>query len=463
MALTMARAAYSPIVRELLDFTTALLTPDGEVMAQGRTNALHLGSIMGALQGIRARFGDDMHPGDIFVNNDPYEGGSHLPDVFILKPLFVEGRLVAFAGAEAHVSDIGGRVPGSNAADSTEIFQEGLRIPPSRLATRGVPNETLWDLIAPERPAADRVVGDLRAILAAVSAGERGFFRLVGSTATTLPLLRRRDHELHRAVARAEIGGWPDGEYVFEDAIDDDGLDPARSRSGSRSRCAATRWRSTSRAPRRRPGRRSTRPVTFTRAACFLAVRAAMTTHLPHNSGFTRPLRIVVPEGTILNPRSPAAVAARALAAYRTTNVVVGRAGPDRPGANDGRATRAATRSSRWPAPARTGGPGCSATSTSGAWGGRHDRDGVDGLCGVCVSTANTPCEIIELEYPLRIEQYGYVQDACGAGRFRGGLGLVRDYRVLEDRTMIQVRSDRVTTRAYGLYGGEPGTPGRTS
>jgi N-methylhydantoinase B len=96
-----------------------------------------------------------------------------------------------------------------------------------------------------------------------------------------------------------------------------------------------------------------------------------------------------------------------------------------------------------------------------GAWGGRHDRDGVDGLCGVCVSTANTPCEILELEYPLRIERYGFVQDACGPGRYRGGLGLVRDYRVLEDRTMIQVRSDRVQTLPYGLLGGKPGTPGR--
>src|SRR6266849_3551878 len=114
MALTMARAAYSLIVRESLDFTTAL----------------HLGSIMAALEGIRAKFGHAMQPGDVFINNDPYEGGSHLPDVFILKPLFVDGVLVAFSGAEAHVSDIGGRVPGSNAHDSTEIYQEGLRIPP---------------------------------------------------------------------------------------------------------------------------------------------------------------------------------------------------------------------------------------------------------------------------------------------------------------------------------------------
>jgi N-methylhydantoinase B len=129
----MARAAYSPIVREMLDFTTALLTPEGEVMAQARSAPLHLGSIMYALQGIRDKFGDGMHPGDVFINNDPYEGGSHLPDIFILKPLFVDGRIAAYVGAEAHMSDIGGRVPGSNASDSTDIYQEGLRIPPSYL------------------------------------------------------------------------------------------------------------------------------------------------------------------------------------------------------------------------------------------------------------------------------------------------------------------------------------------
>src|SRR6266581_8598128 len=129
MALTMARAAYSPIVREMLDFTTALLTPEGEVMSQVRAAPLHLGSIMYALQGIRDKFERHMQPGDVFINNDPYQGGSHLPDLFILKPLFVDGVLVAFSGAEAHVSDIGGRVPGSNAHDSTEIYQEGLRIP----------------------------------------------------------------------------------------------------------------------------------------------------------------------------------------------------------------------------------------------------------------------------------------------------------------------------------------------
>jgi N-methylhydantoinase B len=459
MALTMARAAYSLIVRESLDYTTALLTPDGEVMAQGRTNALHLGSIMAALEGVRAKFGDAVRPGDLYINNDPYEGGSHLPDVFLLKPLFVDGRLAAWVGAEAHMSDIGGRVPGSNAADSTEIYQEGLRIPPSRLASGGEPNRTLWDLIEKNVRQPDRVIGDLRAILAAIAVGERGFLGLVAKYG--YDRLRRYVEAIMdytERVARAEIASWPDGDYTFEDAIDDDGLDPGpipiRLKVTVRGDELEMDFSGTGRQARAAINT----PVTFTRAACFLAVRAAMTTNLPHNSGFTRAIRVLVPEGTILNPRLPAAVAARALAAYRTTNVVVGALAqvvPHRMMAGDEGGNALITLAGRDP----EGRAWVFSDIHLGAWGGRHDRDGVDGTCGVCVSTANTPTEIVELEYPLRIRRYAYVQDACGAGQFRGGLGLVRDYEMLADDTMLQVRSDRVTTLPYGLFGGKPGSP----
>ncbi len=440
MALTMARAAYSLIVRESLDFTTALLTPDGEVMAQGQTNALHLGSIMAALEGIRARFGHDMQPGDVFINNDPYEGGSHLPDVFILKPLFVDGVLVAFSGAEAHVSDIGGRVPGSNAHDSTEIYQEGLRIPPSRLTIRGEPNYTLWDLIAK-------------------NVRRRGFMRLVSTYG--YPTLRGFIDDIMdytERMTRLEIAGWPRGEYVFGDAIDDDGLDPGPIPIKLTVRVQGDELEMdfSGTAPQVR-GAINT-PASFAKAACYLAVRAAMHTRLPHNSGFTRAIRIHVPEGTVLNPRPPAAVAARALAAYRTANVVVGALAqivPQRMMAGDEGGNALVTLAGA----DAVGRPWVFSDMVFGAWGGRAELDGIDGMCGLCVSTANTPCEIIELEYPLRITRYALVQDACGAGRFRGGLAVVRDYQVLRDDTMLQVRSDRATTLPYGLYGGRPGTP----
>ena len=458
MALTMARAAYSPIVREMLDFTTALLTPEGEVMAQARSAPLHLGSIMYALQGIRDKFGDGMHPGDVFINNDPYEGGSHLPDIFILKPLFVDGRIAAYVGAEAHMSDIGGRVPGSNASDSTDIYQEGLRIPPSHLFSRGEPNRTLWDLIEKNVRQPKEVIGDIRAILAAIGVGERGFHKHV----------REYGYESFRSyveeimnyterLARAEIARWPDGEYSFEDAIDDDGLDPGPIpiRLKVTVRGDELDMDFTGTAAQARAAINT--PATFTRAACFLAVRSAMSADLPHNSGFTRPIRIFVPEGTVLNPRPPAAVAARALAAYRTANTVIGAFAkiiPERMMAADDGGNALITSAGK----DNDGRDWVFTDIHLASWGGRQDRDGVDGTCGVCISTANSPCEIVELEYPIRIRQYGFVPDACGAGKFRGGLAVTREYEILADNVMMQVRSDRAKIAPYGLFGGKSGT-----
>ncbi|MBI3977432.1 MAG: hydantoinase B/oxoprolinase family protein [Chloroflexi bacterium] len=457
MAVTMAHAAYSSIMRESRDYSTALLTPDGEVMAQGRTNALHLGSIMAALEGIRDKFGDDVHPEDIFINNDPYEGGSHLPDVFILKPLFVGGKLAAYVGAEAHMSDIGGRVPGGNASDSTEIYQEGLRIPPTHLAMRGAPNRTLWDLIEKNVRQPDRVIGDLRAMLAAIGVGERGFMKYAeryGYDRLRFYITEIMDYT--ERTARAEIASWPDGDYFFEDAVDDDGLDPdlIPIRLKVTVKGDALHMDFTGSAPQARAAINN--PITFTKASCFLAVRAAMGTPLPHNSGFTRVIGFTVPEGTVLNPRLPAAVSGRALTALRTVNTVVGALAqivPHRMMAADEGGNALITLAGKPP-------QAKSWVITEvhvGAWGGRHDRDGCDALGGARNSISNTPCEIVELEYPLRIQRYELVQDACGVGKFRGGLGLVRQYQILADDIMLQVRSDRVKTRPYGLFGGKSG------
>ncbi|MBI3977370.1 MAG: hydantoinase B/oxoprolinase family protein [Chloroflexi bacterium] len=458
MALTMARAAYSPVVREQLDFTTALLTPEGEVMAQGRSSPLHLGSMMAALAGVRGKFGDGADPEDIFIVNDPYEGGSHLPDLFILKPIFVDGALAAWVGAEAHMSDVGGRVPGSNAADSTEIYQEGLRIPPSHLARRGVPNRTLWDIIEKNVRQPHRVVGDIRAILAAIAVGERGFLEYVRRYGyARLRVYVGEIMGYTERMARAEIASWPDGEYTFADAIDDDGLDPGPIPIHLKVTVKGDELELdfTGTAPQVRAAINT--PETFTKAASYLAVRAAMPPHLPYNSGFTRAIRVLVPPGTVLNPLPPAAVSARALPALRTVNAVVGALAqivPHRMMAGDEGGNALITFAGQ-----DAGGGHWLLTDVHlGAWGGRQDRDGVDGICGVVASVANTPCEVIEQDYPLRVRRYGFVQNACGAGRFRGGLSVVREYEALADGTMLQVRSDRVLTRPYGLFGGRAGT-----
>ncbi|MBI3979922.1 MAG: hydantoinase B/oxoprolinase family protein [Chloroflexi bacterium] len=459
MALTLARAAYSPIVREALDLAANLLTPEGECLAQGRQPPTHMGAMIHALAGIRKKLGGDMQPGDIFITNDPYEGAQHLPDLYVLKPVFVDGEIVAFVGAEAHMSDMGGRVPGSNAADSTEIYQEGLRIPPSHLFYRGRPNRTLWDLLEKNVRQAPLVLGDLRAILAAVEVGERGYLHLVERYGRE-QLRACVDEIMNYAerLARAEIASWPDGEYVFEDALDDDGMGsgpiPIRVKVAVSGDEVWIDFAGTG--PQVRSAMNN--PIASSYSTCYVALRTAMKGNLPNNSGFTRPIHISIPEGTLLNPRLPAAVSSRAATIIRTANTLVGALAqivPDRMMAADegGNAliTFAGEREpgKQWVFP----------DMHFGAWGGRHDRDGVDAIANFCINVANAPCEILEVEYPLRVQRYGFAQDACGAGKFRGGLGLVREYRALSNNMMVQVRSDRAKLRSYGLFGGRPGTP----
>src|SRR6478672_3511162 len=182
MVLTIYRTAYSGVLKNIMDYSAALCDADGRLAAQGLSLPGHLCSIPVALQAVLRHFGDDIAPGDILINNDPYDGGMHLPDIFIFRPLFADGRPIAYAATICHHTDVGGRVPGSNASDSTEIYAEGLRIPPLRLYERGVPNATLHLLIERNVRVPVKVFGDLRAQLAACTIAERAFKELVART-----------------------------------------------------------------------------------------------------------------------------------------------------------------------------------------------------------------------------------------------------------------------------------------
>lgn len=175
MALTICRTTYSGVLRDNMDFSTAFADADGKLVAQGLTLPGHLGSIPTALDVVVERFAGNINPGDLFILNDPFDGGMHLPDIFIFKPVFVDGRRIAFAATICHHADVGGRVPGSNASDSTEIYQEGLRIPPLKLADGGKRNDAIWALIERNVRVPVQVFGDLRAQLAACSIAERQF------------------------------------------------------------------------------------------------------------------------------------------------------------------------------------------------------------------------------------------------------------------------------------------------
>jgi N-methylhydantoinase B len=227
MALTLMRTAYSMNLKSSNDLSSAYCSLDGELLAQGFTLPMQLGSIPDAMAAVLAKFQGTFEPGDCVILNDPYEGGTHLPDIFLIKPLYLDGEHVAYCATIAHHTDIGGRVAGGNASDSTEIYQEGLRLPPIKLYQRGQPNQAVFDIISRNVRVPDNLLGDLRAQLAAIHIGELGLLQLAarwGSAGLFEALAELMAYT--ERLARAQIAAWPDGTYAFTDYIDDDGLDP---------------------------------------------------------------------------------------------------------------------------------------------------------------------------------------------------------------------------------------------
>ncbi len=462
MALTVCRTTYSGVLRDNMDFSTALADADGKLIAQGLTLPGHLGSIPTALEAVMRHFGDAIRPGDMFIMNDPFDGGMHLPDIFVFKPIFSGDRRLAFAATVCHHTDVGGRVAGSNAADSTEIYQEGLRIPPLRLFDRGERNETLFALIEKNVRVPVKVFGDLRAQLAACHIAERQFLDVVtqyGVDATRTHLREIIDYA--EKLTRAALRELPDGEASFEDWIDDDGVErgkPIRLFVTLRKEgdTLAADW--TGSAPQVKGAINST--LSWTKAATYTAIRSVLPPGIPNNEGVFRAITVTAPPGTITNAVLPAACAARGLTGFRMVDCAFGALAmmlPDKVfAASDGGNTGITIGGYR---PDRT--PFIYVDFTCGTWGGRPWADGLDGNSNIFANMASQSVEITEAEQPLQILSYEFVADRAGPGRYRGGVPYRRDYRFLEAEGLLQVRADRNTIRPYGLYSGSPGAPSR--
>lgn len=466
MALMVMRSARSSVVRELLDFAAALCDRDGRLIAQGLSLPLHLGSIPDAIQTVRAKFGDTLVPGDLVVLNDPFHGGMHLPDIFMFKPIFFEGRLEGYAVVVAHHADVGGRVPGGGAADSTEIFQEGLRLPPLKLQAAGVPNEAVYDLIKLNVRVPDTVMGDLEGQVAGCMAGEHGLQALLTQYGRD-NFLMYVDEILNYSerVTRQEIAHWPDGDYEFTDYEDHDGLKavlvPVKVRVEVRG--DKVRFDFAGSSPQVRGAINCT--PSFARSAVYIAVRSLMRTPVPNNEGCFRPIEIALPEGSIFNPRPPAAFAARGVLGYRILDAIFGalaKAVPDQvPAAGDGGISGI-----------RIGGYQRDSTGGNrafqfndiicGSWGAGAGRDGGEGLAHIATNISNQPIEILEAENPVRVLHYGFVPDSGGPGQFRGGLALERHLKFAGEEAVLQVRTHRRDVPPYALAGGRPGSTSRT-
>jgi N-methylhydantoinase B len=460
MALTITRTTYSGVLKDNMDFSTAFADADGRLVAQGLTLPGHLGSIPTALEATMRHYGNNIGPGDVFIMNDPFDGGMHLPDIFVFKPLYHNGQRLAFAATVCHHTDVGGRVAGSNASDSTEIYQEGLRIPPLKMYDAGKRNDTLFAFIEKNVRVPVKVFGDLRAQLAACHIAERQFLDLVQRYgAETVAVYMQEVIDYAERLTRAAIRELPDGVYCFEDWIDDDGIDvgkPIRlfvtlAKQGD---SMVADWTGSS--PQVKGAINNT--LSFTKAATYCAIRSILPSAIPNNEGVFRAIEVIAPPGTIANAVLPAACAARGLTGFRMVDCCFGALAmmvPERVfAASDGGNTGISI--GGYSADRR---PFIYVDFTCGTWGGRPFADGLDGNSNVFANMASTSVEMTEAEHPIAILAYEFVPDRAGAGKYRGGTPYRRDYRFLEAEGVLQVRADRRDFRPYGLYGGQPGKP----
>ncbi len=458
MMVSVLRTSRSTLVKANMDFSASICDGEGSMVAQGLALPAHLGATMPALKGCLDYFGDDIGPGDILANNDPYAGGSHLNDIFMFKPVYQYGERVCFLGLILHHTDLGGRVAGGQAADSDEIFQEGLRIPPSKIYVAGQPNDTLFRLIEHNTRVPDKVLGDIRAQVAALDAGEAEIHKLVETYgASELKTYMAALIDYTERFVRNSIESLPDGEAEFTEWNDDDGVG-----GGPIEICVKLTVKGdeitadfTGTSPQK--GGALHTNYWFTASLTYAGLRTVLPAETPNNAGFYRPITVIAPEGTWVNPRFPAALGARGQGGYRVRTVVTGALAklfPDRmpacPGGNEfGLSVTGLT-------PERKRFLHVEFHNMTGRGGG-PDRDGQDAGPYWLGNLSNTPVEVIEAENPLLIEEYGFLPDTGGPGKYRGALGMVRQYRLLADDAVVQLRADRHVFPCWGIFGGKPG------
>jgi len=460
MVLTIIRIAYSSIMKDTMDLSSAFCDRRGRMIAQGLSLPLHLGSVPDAMDAVIAKYGDTLQPGDIVILNDPYQGGMHLPDIFMFKPVFIDDRLLGYAMLVAHHNDMGGRVPGSSAADSTEIFQEGLRIPILKLYERGQPNQTLMDMIAINVRIPDVVLGDLQAQVAACRIAERGMRELAARYGVAR-LERYFDDLLDYSEreARRTIRAIPDGVYRFIDRLDDDGVNmdqPVTIAVAVHVEGDELTVDLAGTSPQVRGAINST--LSFAKSAVYFAVRSLMGSDAPNNAGFFRPIHVKAPLGCLVNPKPPAAVAARGISGFRLIDAMFGAFAQAVP-----QAVRAAgeggTTSYSFGCFDAEGRFSLFREAVMGAWGAGWRREGIDGVANAAANISNAPIEAVENQAPIRIERYELVPDSGGPGEWRGGMSVMRQLRFLGERATLQLRSDRRHNLPYGLMGGGNGQP----
>ena len=460
MAASLVRTAFSPNIKERADCSTAICDATGRALSLMTNAPAHLGSTLRLVSAILQRFpAETLRPGDVFLANDPYiVGVTHLNDCTVATPIFHEGRLVAFAAAVAHHSDVGGRVPGSEAGDSVSIFQEGIRVPPVQIYVAGKPRADVLEMFHLNSRMPHYGEGDLMAQMASCTRGNARVQELFVKYGYET-MLKCVDEMLDATELRVRTGirsVLKEGTYSAVDWLDEDGV------SGERIKLAVTLTIKDGHltldlsdcSPQIASGKNV--PLTHSYATAYFCLKSVVDPFVPTNEGLYRAVSVIAAEGLVVNPKPPSAVSSRNMTSMILAEAMLnalGQAAPSRSVA--------------------AGGPGQGCISAgadpksqryfinyenlAGGQGARCSADGMDVVMINMTNTSNLPVEAMEMEFPLRIERYELVTDSGGPGKYRGGMGIVRDMRLLANNAGVSLRSSRQKFPAPGMAGGLPG------
>lgn len=458
MGTTLMRTAYSTLIRESMDCTAALFDPVGQLVAQADHVPSHQGTLSHAAKHVLRNM--TMQPGDIVVLNHPYLGGTHHPDIMIFKPVFDGESLVALAGSLGHHLDVGGRSPGSISTDARDVFEEGLIIPPLKLVKGGVPVPEILEMIAANIRVPHKTLGDIRAQIAAVNVGERRYLELAAKYGAG-PLADIIDACLDTSERqmREDLRAYADSTYSAEGFLDSDGVtdEPVPIRVAVTLRDGAVTIDFTgSSVEVKGPFNCSLSSV---QSAAYCAVRYMVAPEILQNEGCYRPIHLITPPGSIVNPQAPAPLSGRFHTLERIANTILmafnQARGENAVGSTHGHLSSFSV-SGR-----HADSPYVCFEILGGGWGATRDHDGLDATFGLMANCYDTPIEALELEYPLRVERYELIADSGGAGTYRGGLGLVREVRYLSGEGSFTNRSDGQKFPPPGVLGGAAGGTSR--
>jgi N-methylhydantoinase B len=462
MGVVLRKSSFSPNIKERRDFSCALFNSSGQLVAQAEHIPVHLGAMPYAVQSVLKEFENELSEGDDIILNDPYRGGTHLPDITMVSPIFFKERLVGFAANRAHHSDVGGVAPGSMSALSRDVNQEGIRIPPVKLWAEGEPNRQILDFVLSNVRTPDERLGDLRAQRAANLVGANRLAELLKKTTVSIVesgMNQLIDYSEELMVKR--ISELPRKSTSAVDYLDDDGIGttdiPVRVKVTVRQESIAFDFSGS--AKQVQGPLNAVYSVTL--SAVYYVIRCVTDPSIPANAGCFKPIEVKAPSGTIVNATPPTPVAGgnvetstrivdvtlkafssiipeRICAACQGTmnNVTIGGTDP-------------------W-----TGKYFTYYETIAGGFGARYNKDGVDGIHSHMTNTLNTPVEALESSYPLRVRRYEFVRGSGGQGRFRGGLGIRRETETLSQGSTISLMGERQRYRPWGLMRGRSGSPG---